>query len=163
MHPLKTKRGSTVWYSKNGVGKHMRKSIYVHKLYAHEVIDNDLLNKAKLLLKRYEPDFEYNCIHYDKTKPTCVRFDEAPTFDTENDPYPARMITVNVAIDGDKCYSYWYSDMIRHHKWLWVKENYTGFDVEKSWKWSQTWMKHFSNPTASRIKWFKDLKEIGVL
>ena len=129
MYPLKTLKGSKICYSKYGVGKEIGGKIYIHKDYALEVIPTDVLNNAQDMLHKYEPCFEFNCVCYNKKQPNIVRFDEAPDFNTEREPHPGVMFTVDTSINGEGCYKYRYSDLIWYHKWLWVDENYKGFNV----------------------------------
>ena len=65
-----------------------------------------------------------------------VSFQEAPDFDTAREPIVGDYVTVT--LDGDV--SAGHSNYIWHHKWLWVKNDYSGFDVSDSWNWSRTWL-----------------------
>lgn len=113
------------------VGKEVGTQLYVHKNYADEVIDSALLDDARELLANSEySDFKYKCIMYDKAKNT-VRFDEAPNFDTATEPIAGDNVTVN--LNDGTVKSGRFSGQIWHHKWEWVKNDYTGFDVEEAW------------------------------
>ena len=121
----------------DGVGKEVSGTLYFHKDYANKVIkDPGALLKAQLALQQYAPNFEYNCMTY-TPKTGAIRFDEAPDFDTAREPIPGRQITVDA--DGkvvrDKT-----NNQIWHHKWQWVQNDYTGFDVEESWNWSKQYL-----------------------
>ncbi len=158
VHPsLKTLKGSSIERHKRSVGKKVGPQIYVHKDYAGEVVPSDVLEKAKGILAKTNPDFEYNSIMYDTSNGT-VRFDEAPDFDTAREPHVGDMVKV----DKDGKVSTGHSDSIWHHKWLWVKEDYPGFDVNKSREWSRTWLnkvpeiaKGTDNSFMSQLKKYK--------
>ena len=79
--------------------------------------------------------FPYNSIMFDSKKDV-VRFDEAPDFDTAREPRVGRYVSVDLATGTAKEGK---SDFIWHHKWLWVKDDYTGFDVDASREWSRKW------------------------
>ena len=142
MKPLKTLKGSRIWYSKFGVGKMVGGKIYVHKDYALDIVPTDVLWNAQDILHKFEPGAVFNCICYDTKNPNVVRFDEAPRFDEDREPYPGIMWTVDVsrADEGERCYKVGYSDAIWHHKWMWVKEDYKRFDVQANYMWSKYWL-----------------------
>lgn len=166
MKPLKTLNGSRVWYSKLGVGKQVGSKIYVHKDYALEVVPTDVLWCAQDILHKWEPGASFNCICYDLKNPNVVRFDEAPRFDTDREPYPGIMYTVDVsrADEGEKCYKVGYSGAIWHHKWLWVDAGYEGFDVQTSYDWSRQWLGKLAEvASGSAAKWAEQLKKYNVI
>lgn len=121
----------------DGVGKEVSGTIYAHKNYASDIVKNPaLLKKAENAVKSYDASFKYNTIAY-TPKTGAIRFDEAPDFDTAREPIPGRQITVNA--DG-KVIRDTTNRSIWHHKWQWVKNDYTGFDVEESWNWSKQYL-----------------------
>lgn len=154
-NPLKTVAGTTIkrygWTQKNpdGVGKQLSYSnkkrgesgsqVYLHKEYAYDVVPKAIYDSAVTMLKDKYPDFEWNTIMYLHTNERdVVRFDEAPDFDTAREPIPGDQISVNVT-DGSVS-DIVNSQQIWHHKWLWVKNDYDGFDVSESWNWSKLWL-----------------------
>ena len=151
----KFKVGNTVYQrsSKYGVGKVIGGKIYIHKGYADRIIDKETLEQAAELLPQF---FYYNCIMYDPKKQV-IRFDEAPDFDTEREPHPGDFIEVNLQI---KTIRTGHSDFIWHHKWMWVDDNYEGFDVEKSYQWSKEWTQLITHPSGSKRVWLEQLKNI---
>lgn len=166
MEPLKTLKGSRIWYSKFGVGKQVGSKIYVHKDYAFNIVPTDVLLKAQDVLRKYEPGAVFNCICYDLKNPSVIRFDEVPRFDTDREPYPGIMWTVDTSrIDeGANCYRVNYSDYIWHHKWLWVTSGYKGFDIQESYEWSQLWLKKVNETASGRFcKWQEQLQKYNVL
>lgn len=140
---LRTYKGSPIKRSsKYGVGKEIGGDIYVHKNYAEDVVPSYIWKCCKEALDYYFSDFDYNCIRYSpKTK--SVSFQEAPDFDTAREPVVGDYITVFYKDDAqpkDFEFKRGHSSYIWHSKWLWVKNDYTGFDVRKSWEWSRRWL-----------------------
>ena len=130
-----TRKGTRIARSKYGVGKFMVYCLYFHKQYADKVIPQDILSRAEAVLAEKYPDFQYNCIKYDLNTYT-VSFQEAPDFDTAREP----MVGNYVSVFPDGKTRKGHSDYIWHHKWLWVQDDYRGFDVEASFQWSQKWL-----------------------
>ena len=136
----------------NPVGKRMGSRIYVHRRYARDVIPPDVWSEAR---KRLYKGFKYNTVMYD-TKDGSVRFDEAPDFDTAREPHVGRTLTVwpDESTPGIGC-----SMMIWHHKWMWVKDSYRGFDVEESFEWSRKWLAYVQGPASgSPYHWELQIK-----
>lgn len=131
----KTLKGSVVKRSKYGVGKQMGSQVYLHKDYVGDVIPKKVWENALKVLSDADSDFEYNCVMYD-TKTGNVRFDEAPDFDESREPIVGDTITVK----PDGTVKHGHSNYIWHHKWLWVKNDYQGFDVNQSKAWSNKWL-----------------------
>lgn len=132
---IKTLKGTVIKRYKNLVGKQVGPQVYVHKKYAAEVIPHDILKNAVEKLKEINPSFKLNSIMWD-SKSNVVRFDEAPDFDTAREPHVGKYISIfpDGNIKENQSNSIW------HHKWLWVKDDYTGFNVEESKKWSILWL-----------------------
>jgi hypothetical protein len=89
---------------------------------------------CEVLSEEY-PDYEYNCIRY-SPKTGDVSFQESPDFDTAREPKVGDYITVK----PDGTIKTGHSEYIFHHKWLWVLNDYSGFDVAESWDWSRQWL-----------------------
>lgn len=132
---LKTQRGSIIKRSKYGVGKDMGGRLYVHKDYADRLPFGDQLNAARMALMSAAPNFNYNAVSVEpKTGKTT--FIEAPDFDSAPEPTVGRYITV----DKDGNAKPGTSNQIWHHKWLWVDDDYKGFDVDESFQRSKAWL-----------------------
>ena len=140
MKKLKTLKGSVIKRSRYGVGKMIGGCLYLHKIYSG-IIPQDILKNAESTLKETYPDFEYQCLKYD-TKKQSISFQEAPDFNSAREPVVGDYVTV--AIDGKVKTGH--SNYIWHHKWLWVKDDYTGFDIEKSYEWSAEWLAVLEEP-----------------
>lgn len=156
---LKTHKGSLIKRStKYGVGKEIGGDIYVHKMYAGAVVPADILDNAESVLQQSYPDFQFNCIRY-SPKTEAVSFQEVPDFDTAREPKVGHYIT----IFPDGSVKTGYSPYIFHHKWLFVKNDYPGFDVAESWNWSKLWLSRLS-ATASGVGaiWAQQLASAGL-
>lgn len=157
--PLKTLKGSIIKRSnKYGVGKEIGGQIYFHKNYVGRICP-ELYDIAVKMLKQGYPDFEFNCLMYDKKKPNVLRFDSALDFDTAREPSPGQMISVDTSTRTLTKLS---SKQIWHHKWLWVMDDYKGFDVQASYEWSKTWLEKISHPSGYPEKWKAELKSVGL-
>jgi len=133
---LKTLKGSAIKRSKYGVGKEIGGQFYFNKEYASDIIPDAELNQAISILAEEYPNFQYNCMMYQPSK-SIVRFDEAADFDTAREPMTGDYVSVNIDTGAIKT---GHSNYIWHHKWLWVKNDYKGFDVGEAWNWSKTWL-----------------------
>ena len=133
---LKTYKGSSIKRStKYGVGKEIGGDIYFHKDYVDRIIPEDIYDNALQLLEESYPNFDFNCIRY-SPKTQAVSFQEAPDFDTAREPKVGDYITVF----PDGTIKTGHSEYIWHSKFLWVKNDYKGFDVREAWEWSRTWL-----------------------
>lgn len=158
--PLKTLKGSRIARSKYGVGKEIGGSIYVHKQYADEVVPEDILDEAESVLESDYPDFEYNCIKWNKNR-NSISFQEVPDFDTAREPKVGDYVIVYLDTGATKP---GHSEYIYHHKWTFVKNNYTGFDVEDSWNWSKQWLSVLQEPSDGNgiARWNSQLDRYGL-
>ena len=141
MKKLKTLKGSVIKRSKYGVGKLIGGCLYLHKSYSNGIIPQDILENAENALKETYPSFEYQCLKYDLKKRS-ISFQEAPDFNSAREPIVGDYVTVT--IDGKVKKGH--SNYIWHHKWLWVKGDYTGFDIEESYRWSAEWLAVLEEP-----------------
>ena len=133
---LKTYKGSPIKRSNRyGVGKEIGGDIYFYKDYADRIVPADILENAEQVLNENYPDYEFNCMRY-SPKTGTVSFQECPDFNTAREPMVGDYITVF----PDGRVSTGNSKYIFHHKWLWVTNDYTGFDVAQAWEWSRQWL-----------------------
>lgn len=158
--PLKTLKGSRIARSKYGVGKDIGGSIYVHKQYADEIIPIDDLEYATNVLHDVYPDFKYNCIRWDY-KTNKISFQESPNFDTAREPVVGDYVTVDPNTGKVQT---GHSDYIWHHKWLFIKNDYLGFDVAESWNWSKKWLSVLTEPSDGNgiNRWNAQLKRFDL-
>ena len=153
MMERKFKVGGTVYQrsKKYGVGKEIGGKIYVHRDYANRVNPVEYKRALRYLRK----PFTFRCVMFDM-KNHIVRFDEAPDFDIEREPHPGKFIEVDLVTGKIR---QGHSNMIWHHKWMWVKDSYQGFDVGRSFNWSKRWTSVMTHPSGSRKIWERELEK----
>lgn len=117
-----------------GVGKEIGGAIYVHRNY--EDVFGPPVGVAKQHLPR---DFEYTIVKLTVAS-KMLSFIEVPNFDTAAEPSLGVVITVKQ--DGTVRATRPPADpYIYHHKWLFVSDDYGGFNVAESKRRSLTWMR----------------------
>jgi hypothetical protein len=131
----RTIKGTVIKRSSLGVGKDIGGSLYLHRNYEDHLPDQDNLLKAKMVLEQNHPGFKYNALKVDKNG-SKITFFNSPDFDTSHEPVAGPYVVV----DG-KATRTGKTDAIWHHKWLWVKDDYKGFDVDAAHKRSVAWLK----------------------
>ncbi len=126
-----------------GVGKEIGYAVYVHRQY------EDLLGATVEWAKRHLPEhYDYTVVKLNQRNDS-VSFIHCPNFDTEHEPAIAAIIVVSA--DGTAQRRTTPSDpYIYHHKWLFVADDYDGFDVAESIARSQRWIA-LSSVDRSRI------------
>lgn len=119
--------------SKHGVGKRIGGAVYVHRQYG------DVLGEAVATAKATLPSgFDYTVIKHNESNGN-VSFIHCPDFDTADEPSTGNYAVVGA--DGTiKLHSALADPYIYHHKWLFVAEDYQGFDVDQSQERSAAWM-----------------------
>jgi hypothetical protein len=105
----------------------------VHRSYEHVLPDS--LQQAKAALPH---GFDYTVVKFNyHTK--VYSFVMCPDFDTADEPTVGDIHTVKS--DGTASFRRGSVDpWIYHHKWLFVADDYAGFDVEQSRKRSRAWL-----------------------
>lgn len=159
--PLKTLKGSIIKRSKYGVGKSIGGSIYIHRSYHSDVVpDKDYNQAVEILEDAGYNENDFNCIRWDP-KDSCISFQEAPDFDTAREPVVGDYVTVNYSTGQIRK---GHSDYIWHHKFLWVRNSYDGFDVSESWNWSRTWLNVLTEPADGNgiSRWQAQLTRFGL-
>ena len=127
-------------------GKRIGYRIYVHRQYEHNV-PKDILNRAKKFAGNLIKG--YTCVRYDG-KDQSVAFQFSSGFDTEDEPTLGK--TVLIKADGSiKITPRRANPLIWHHKWMWVADNYQGFDVEASKARSELWKPHVTKEEKVKI------------
>lgn len=120
-------------YSKTGVGKMIGGSLYVYRTY-EDVIPSEILTYAKSLCNQ-----SYDVVKYTpKTK--SVSFISCKSFDITPEPIIESSFLVKNNEVVKKIVMSKSDPWIYHHKWLFVKDDYIGFDVEASKQRSLQWM-----------------------
>ena len=164
---LYTKKGSKIHYSKFGCGKQMGSKVYIHIDYAQYVLGGDdrwILDRALNIALNgmtYKEFGELKCICYDLKQPNIVRFDTCPDFDTADCPTVGHMYYVDIEAETITERE---NKQIFHHKWLWVGDGYTGFDIRDSWAYSKLWLDKLEEPASGyKEKFHEQLKKYGVI
>ena len=114
MEPLKTLKGSRIWYSKFGVGKQVGSKIYFHKFVWDKIIPKDVWNRALEALEINKLKLIwFQTVCYDFKQPNIARFDTCPGFNLHKEPMVGHMffVDVNTGIVTDK-----YNNQIYHHQ-----------------------------------------------
>lgn len=167
MEPLKTLKGSKIWYSKFGVGKQVGSKVYFHKSVHEKVVPQDVWDKAMEMKDRfdwmsnYNNPIRFNTVCYDLKRPSVVRIETCPGFDTEDEP----MVGTTYTFDTENhITSIVGNSRIYHHKWLWVEPDYEGFNVKKSYNWSKRWLGKLEEPASGwKYNWWAQLRKYGLL
>jgi len=132
---IKTEKGSPIKRSpKYGVGKQVGNTIYLHKS-VEDRLPSVILRDA---LRNLPGDFNYDIVKYDENNGN-LTFISSPDWDTAEEP----IVGDAILIRGDGS-SRWMpqrpSPQIYHHKWLFVTEDYNGFNVGESMERSKEWL-----------------------
>jgi hypothetical protein len=140
---LKTQNGSAIKRSALGVGKDIGGAIYLHRNYEGQIPNQPAFEHAKRTLAKNHPEHNYNVVKFDKEGK--FTFFNSPDFDTAHEPTAGKYVTVKgKESKASETKSIW------HHKWLWVKDDYSGFDVDQSFNRSKSWLQ-LPNINFSRI------------
>ena len=144
MKVVRTLKGSKIERYRGVVGKRMGFWVYVHRDYVSN-LPLELKVRVRRASKLAE-GFEYNCLKI-STDANMVVFMHSPDFDTAAEPVAGKWCRVDLDNLTAKHGS---TGNIWHHKWLWVMDDYAGFDVEESFLRSQVWLR-IADVEMSRI------------
>lgn len=146
-------------------GKLIGGSLYVHKQYA-DILPKEQLIQALVHLRNHLPQFEYTIIKYIKENGS-FSFIKSSDFDTKAEPTVQDAILVNSL--GEISYTKTKKDpQIYHHKWVFVADDYTGFDVKQSinrsieWKSKLGTNKEISSKIGTLSFWQQWLQSVGL-
>ena len=170
MEPLKTLKGSKIWYSQFGVGKRIGSKIYFHKSVWNKIVPMDIWNKAQQIMDTPEVhdklwergcfEWEYETICYDLKNPSVLRFDSCLGFDIQREPTVGWMMFVDT---NTGTVNFKYNQQIYHHKWLWVSADYDGFNIKASYEWSKRWLSKLPEVASGyKSKWDAQLKTYNI-
>jgi hypothetical protein len=132
---VKTKNGSVIKRSKYGVGKLIGGYLYLHRNYVGE-LPNDMGHKVAQAEQALN-GFRYNVLKIGVNS-NVVSFINSKDFDTAPEPTVGEYTSVDVDKDTERTGT---SNAIWHHKWLWVKDDYKGFDTDDSFERSEKYLK----------------------
>lgn len=145
-YQLKTKKGSVI-QRYGDVGKKMGSDLYFHKLYVDDNIKD--INFYNFCINQLPENFDFNIIKYND-KDRYITFINSPDFDTADEPIvsDAYKVTADgkVTLTREKRIP-----QIYHHKWLFVKDDYPYFNVEKSKERSRRWLEVSDRINMSKI------------
>lgn len=128
-----------------GVGKRMAEGFYVHKQYEN-VLPQEEMKKAKSALPE---DFDYTIVKYNH-KNGNFTFTHSPDWNTADEPIVGDAYLIKAGEKPKKIVQQ-QDPWIYHHKWNFVKDDYKGFDVEKSKERSNFWSSLPIDIDSSRI------------
>lgn len=116
-----------------GVGKEIGYAVHVHRDY------EELLGPTVEWANRHLPEhYEYTVVKLNQRNDS-ISFIQCPGFDSEHEPVITAIIVVSA--DGKVQRRTTPTDpYIYHHKWLFVADDYKGFDVEESKSRSKRWV-----------------------
>lgn len=149
---LRTEKGSLLRRNpKIGVGKTIGGCIYLHRQYTSRLGPEGMriVEAASKILKEEDEHFanRWNIIKLD-TNDQAVTFIESQDFDEADEPQVHWYIKIkdNYASHRNTTLG----TCVYHHKWLFVDDDYQGFDVEKSFERSKKIVK-IANLDTRRI------------
>lgn len=118
---------------KYGVGKEIGGAVYLHRLYV-----GLLPLFAQRLWEELQDQSHFTVVKYSERSKT-VSFVETPDFDRTPEPEIGQVLTFKFS--GEASRRKPLSDpYIYHHKWLFVMDDYNGFDIEESKRRSRLWL-----------------------
>jgi hypothetical protein len=130
-------------------GKQVGSKLYVHAQYVKGAVPDELLLNA--VRAAGAKIIGFDCVRYD-SRTGSLAFQFSSDFDTAEEPLVDR--TVRVSPEGRVQESVGMGQ-IWHHKWMWVADDYAGFDVEASKRRSQLWKPHVSKEELRKIGYKK--------
>lgn len=116
-----------------GVGKKIGSNVYFHKDYMH------LFPQVSVAVQKFKkkfPNIAYHIIRLnERTEEIC--FIVCPGFDTEDEPVVNQVLNLSKDVLGH--YGKNSNQPVYHHKWMFVADDYAGFDVGASKQRSIAW------------------------
>ena len=135
--------------NERAIGKKMGHDLYVHKDYVGQTpIPQDALQAA---MSKLPSGYDFTAVKYN-SKDGSFSFIQSPDFDTADEPTVG--MSVKVSADGNVKQTRPPSDpWIWHNKWMWVGDDYQGFDVDKAKERSKHWKNYIgvNRDVSSRI------------
>lgn len=116
-----------------GIGKEIAGKVYVHRQY-EQVFGADMVHAKQHI----PPGFDYDIVKYNRRR-QCYSFIQSKNFNTADEPTVGDSLLVRA--DGTtRSLKRKVDPMVYHHKWLFVDDDYTGFNVEESKQRSRKWL-----------------------
>jgi hypothetical protein len=149
------------------VGKTIGKHIWIHQQY-HHVLPVNISD----YLAHIPDDHPFDILLFDR-KTQSLSFIQCPDFDVDNEPAAGDVFKITPDNIGQPCHTFSVKILrasktnprIYHHKWLFVQDDYAGFDVAQAQRRSALWQNKIEHTQAiiSRIghrqfwhQWLKD-------
>lgn len=127
------------------IGKKIGGTLYIHKS-ALDVLNIHMMNAIGSATFCLEEPFKFEIIKINM-KAGIVSFIDSPDWDESRNPTVGDSISVN--INTGKCTRRKGGSQVYHKKYLFVKPDYEGFDINEAKEWSDYWENH---PAVARIK-----------
>lgn len=117
------------------LGKKMSNYIWVHKNYIEEILPVDI--------SFFKESLDFDVVRINTKNLNEISFIKVEDFDKQNEPIIQKSYTVKDINQPEeiKVLESGNNPLIYHHKWLMVKDDYTGFDVAESKIRSLVWKK----------------------
>jgi len=116
-----------------GIGKEIGGAVYVHRNYEDRL--GTVVRRAKESLPG---EFEYHVVKYNY-RTGAVSFVQCGDFDSSPEPTVGEIVAIDAA-GKIRRRSQARDPEVYHHKWLFVAEDYEGFDVQESMRRSAQWV-----------------------
>lgn len=117
------------------IGKKIGNNLYIHKS-AIDTLVEDEINLVKEKLEYLSKNFDYEVIKIN-VKENKISFIQSEDWNIATEPIVGDSYSIN---SKNQVKFRKGTNQIYHHKWLFLKDNYIGFDVKESKKWSEQWM-----------------------
>jgi len=155
---ISTKRGGKLAGHNYQIGKIMAGKIFIHVNY-QDTLPKTALDLKKEMDQMIPKDFEYRTLSWDPTAKIMALI-ETPDFDSAHEPIKGRTFTLKDGELKETAYDY----RVFHHKWQWVADSWSGFDVEEAFARSQIIAEKLDETPRgnSRKDWEKQLKDNGI-
>lgn len=130
---------------------------YVHKSNMKELNITLLIGINEILKQDFMREFDWQIIKIDH-KNNAISFIESKDWDMAREPSVGNALRIDCNTGAIKKIKA--RGQIYHHKWMFVADNYIGFDVEESKNWSKKWQSVIPKGHASKIgykKYWDDL------
>lgn len=116
--------------------KKVGSSIYIHKSAINQISEKYLEFYNAIFLFKDSVELEYEVIKWDNSNKT-ISFIESDNWNEANEPNVGRSVVIKTECGDIKIISP--KGQIYHHKWMFVNDDYDGFDVSKSKERSIMW------------------------
>lgn len=126
--------------------KKVMNNYYVHKSNRYELFNICLeVEHIKKIVNGLDGFFDYEIIKYDMLNHK-LSLIKSPDWDTSNEPIVGDSIIFDLTIGSDlsdtpykKINARKNNPQIYHNKWMFVSDNYKGFDIDKAKKRTELW------------------------